>query len=271
MSELSPPSRSPLATVTPEPTCRLRDSSPGNSRPHPQSPPTLASLVPGSYFLPVLRPHISLNFALSADGRITSVAGISSGWTSQADKDRLLHLRRSADAILVGRGTLEADRMTMTAPQNPLRCVVSGKGRFDPTHPLFHTPGGPIHLLGIENPPEPVGEATLHHASLADFLGSLHRDHGIRHLHCEGGGTLVRALAEMDAIDEIHLTWAAHTLFGGRSAPGLAGPPGDFLPASRRFELTDFDPRSELGECFLTYRRVSAAADSSDPPSQGPS
>ncbi|GAA5480902.1 RibD family protein [Haloferula sargassicola] len=202
------------------------------------------------------RPHISLNFALSADGRITSVAGIASGWTSQADKDRFLHLRESADALLVGRGTLEADRMTMTAPQNPLRCVVSGKGRFDPAHPLFHTEGGPIHLLGIYHPPTSIGGTTPHHSSLPDFLATLHRDHGVEKLHCEGGATLVRELAELDAIDEIHLTWAAHTLFGGREAPGITGPPGDFLPASRQFELTHFEPRPDLGECFLSYRRA---------------
>lgn len=201
------------------------------------------------------RPHVSLNFAISADGRITSVAGIRSGWTSEADHARLQELRKEADAIMVGRGTLDSDRMTLRAPQNPLRCVVSGNGRFDASHPLFHSDGGPIHLLGTESAPQPFGDAILHHSSLAAFLEVLHRDHGVNHLHCEGGGMLVRALAEMDAIDEIHLTWAGHTLFGGREAPGITGPPGDFLPASRPFELTAFDPRPDLGECFLSYRR----------------
>ena len=203
----------------------------------------------------MLRPHISLNFALSADGRITSVARIRSGWTSPADKERFHQLRASADALMVGRGTLEADEMTMTAPQHPLRCVVSGKGRFNPDHPLFHAEGGPIHLLGIDHAPEPVGDATLHHSSLSDFLATLRRDHGVENLHCEGGATLVRALAERDAIDEIHVTWAGHTLFGGRKAPGITGPPGDFLPGSLAFELVHFEPVPEHQECFLTYRR----------------
>jgi hypothetical protein len=59
----------------------------------------------------------------------------------------------------------------------------------------------------------------------------------------------------MDAIDEIHLTWAGHTLFGGREAPTISGVPGDFLPASRAYELVEFDPQPETGECFLSYRR----------------
>ena len=62
------------------------------------------------------RPFLSLNFALSADGKISSVVKRPSGWTSRDDHARLLDLRKDADALLVGRGTLEADRMAMKAP-----------------------------------------------------------------------------------------------------------------------------------------------------------
>jgi 5-amino-6-(5-phosphoribosylamino)uracil reductase/2,5-diamino-6-(ribosylamino)-4(3H)-pyrimidinone 5'-phosphate reductase len=102
--------------------------------------------------------------------------------------------------------------------------------------------------------PLQIEGATAHSGSLAGFLEML-AGSGIRHVHCEGGGGLVKTLAEMDAIDEIHLTWAGHTLFGGRDAPTLSGVPGEFLPASREYELTEFDPRPETGECFLSYRR----------------
>jgi 2,5-diamino-6-(ribosylamino)-4(3H)-pyrimidinone 5'-phosphate reductase len=202
----------------------------------------------------VKRPHLSINFALSADGKISSVAKRPSGWTSPDDHARLLELRKDADALLVGRGTLAADRMTLKAPQDPRRCVVSRSGNFDPAHPLFHTPGGPVHLLATEGTCRAIAGATLHHGSLASFLEDLD-SLGVRRVHCEGGGELVFALLEFDAVDEIHLTWAGHTLFGGREAPTLSGVPGDFLPSSREFELTDFDPRPETGECFLSYRR----------------
>ena len=200
------------------------------------------------------RPRISINFAVSADGKISSVAKRPSGWTSKEDHARLLELRKGADALLVGHGTLEADRMTMKSPGDPWRCVVSRSGRFDRSHPLFHTPGGPIHLLVTEGVPPQIEGATVHSGSLAAFLEML-ASSGIRHVHCEGGGGLVKTLAEMDAVDEIHLTWAGHTLFGGKDAPTLSGAPGGFLPASREYELTEFDPRPETGECFLSYRR----------------
>jgi riboflavin biosynthesis pyrimidine reductase len=200
------------------------------------------------------RPRITLNFAISADGKISSVSKQPSGWTSPDDHARLLQLREAAQALIVGRGTLEADRMTMKAPGDPLRCVVSRSGKFDPAHPLFHTSGGPVHLLATEGAPAPIPGTTAHTGSLAAFLGTLSAL-GVQHLHCEGGGELARELAAMDALDEIHLTWAGHTLFGGRQAPTITGVPADFLPASREYELVEFDPRPDTGECFLSYRR----------------
>lgn len=204
-----------------------------------------------------MRPRISINFAISADGKITNAAGMRSGWTSAADHARLRDLRSAADALMVGRGTLQADQMSMAAPGNPLRCVVSRHGIIDPSHPLFHSPGGPIHLLGTDSLPPPHPAATSHQGSLADFLATLYRNFGVKHLHCEGGGQLVHHLAELDLIDEIHLTWAAHTLFGGSQAPGITGVPGNFLPSTRHFELSHFEPLPQLGECFLSYRRKS--------------
>ena len=210
----------------------------------------------------MLRPWISTNLAVSADGKISSVSRRPSGWTSREDHARLLMLRENADALLVGRGTLEADRMTLTVPgkrKQPLRCVVSESGRFSAAHPIFGKSGGAIHLLvtGPEDPPDGL-PATVHRVGLSDFLCVLTEDHGVKRLHCEGGGMLIRALAEMDAIDEFHVTLAGHAMFGGLAAPTATGVPADFLPASRAFRLSQFEPSPEIGECFLSCRRAAA-------------
>ena len=206
------------------------------------------------------RPRVSTNLAISADGKISSARGMPSGWTSREDHERLLKLLENAGALMVGRGTFEADRMTLKAPGNPLRCVISNSGRFDPSHPLFTTPGGPIHLLvtGDDTPDLPaqlISEITIHCLTLAAFLEVLASEHQVAHLHCEGGGQLIRALAELDAIDDFHLTLAGHTLFGGRESPTVTGIPGDFLPRSADFEISHFEARPDLGECFLSYTR----------------
>ena len=208
------------------------------------------------------RPWISANLAISADGRISTSDRRPSGWTSATDHQRLLALRGGADALMVGRGTLEADRMTLTVPdalRQPLRCIVSHRGVLDPAHPLFSRAGGAIHLLvngGGPVPAAPVPSGvTVHRTDLTGFLTTLATAHGVARLHCEGGGMLVRELAELDLLDELHLTLAGHTIFGGADAPTLTGTPGDFLPASRAFSLEHFEPRPDLGECFLSYRR----------------
>lgn len=207
----------------------------------------------------MLRPQISTNLALSADGKISSSPPRPAGWTSRADHARLLELRENADAILVGRGTLESDRMTMTVPGKsiqPLRCIVSRSGELDPDHPLFSKPGGDIHLLVTgEFTGAEISGVRVHRHSLAEFLETLVTEHHMKRLHCEGGGQLIRALAELDAIDEFHMTLAGHTLFGGRDAVTATGVPADFLPRSVEFRLSHFEPRAAEGECFLSYTR----------------
>lgn len=206
------------------------------------------------------RPWVSTNLAISADGKISSVSQRPSGWTSAADHSRLLELRTHADALLVGRGTLDADRMTMTDPgksRQPLRCIVSQQGKIDPEHPIFFKPGGAIHLLVTGNSVEPISsEITIHRQSLREFLHTLATEYQIQRLHCEGGGKLICALAELDVVDEFHLTLAGHTLFGGVEAATATGIPVEFLPRSLQFSLAHFEPQPLTGECFLSYRRM---------------
>ena len=204
------------------------------------------------------RPRISTNLAISADGKISSVRRIASGWTSPSDHARLLDLRKNADALLIGRGTLDADRMTLTVPgkaSQPLRCIVSESGTLDPAHPIFTTPGGDIHLLVTGKFEGPVKPGIIaHQQTLLEFLNVLASELGVKNLHCEGGGQLIRSLAELDVIDEFHLTIAGHTLFGGLGATTATGIPGDFLPKSAQFTLNHFEPQD--GECFLSYTRL---------------
>ena len=199
--------------------------------------------------------HVIVNLAITADGKISTTGKSPAHFTSKSDLQRLMEIRKRADAILVGRGTLEADQMTLTVDgHDPWRCVISKSGNFDPAHPLFHTKGGPRHL--IVDPDADVNElpATIHHSGLAGFLDEIRGNPSINTLLCEGGGSLIRELFELDVVDEIKLTWAPHTLFGGKSAPTLTGLPGDFLPASRQYELSKMEKNGD-SEVFLTYHR----------------
>ncbi|MDG2401301.1 MAG: dihydropteroate synthase [Akkermansiaceae bacterium] len=204
-----------------------------------------------SPFPPKLR--IILNLAISADGKISTTRNSPAHFTSKADLERLLEIRKQADAILVGRTTLEADQMTMTTEgSKPWRCVISKEGNFDENHPFFHTDGGPRHLVISSDAKTPELPATIHRTDLSGFLKKLRNNPDITTLLCEGGGSLARQLFELDLIDEINLTWAPHTLFGGEDAPTITGLPGDFLPSSRHYELAKMTIQQN-NEVFLTY------------------
>ena len=203
------------------------------------------------------RPRISCNLAISADGKISSVGYRPSNWTSKSDLERLKQLRIGKDALLVGRGTAETDRMTLTAEGGrPLRCIVSRHGELSANHPIFQVEGGPIHLLATQGYHwDHGGKVTIHESSLATFLEMLHLTQGVRKLHCEGGGQLISELAELDALDDIHLTLAGHTVLGGAKSSTLTGVLGDHLKYSKAFEISEFQPQHQTEECFVTYRR----------------
>lgn len=153
--------------------------------------------------------------------------------------------------------------MTMTVPGSEpqaLRCIVSRRGALNPAHPVFAKEGGEIHLLvtgdqPAELPVSLVDRVTVHHQALAEFLEKLAVEYGVEQLHCEGGGQLIRELAALDVIDDFHVTLAGHTLFGGKDARTATGIPAEFLPESRLFDLSRFEPLAGAGECFATYTR----------------
>lgn len=220
------------------------------------------------------RPSVSVNFAITADGKVSTRKKTPSGFTSENDKRRFRKIRAEADAVLVGAGTLKADNMSMGLSDpalqrarkkrgqsaQPLRVIVSASGRLDPKAKVFVSPGAPIVIFSTQAMPERVRSWLATKADvwlfektvdLAEMMRILRVDYRIRSVICEGGPTLFRSLLEADLIDTLHLTWAP-VIFGGREASTLTGLPGEFLPHLVRFKLAS---QEVLGtECFLTYR-----------------
>jgi riboflavin-specific deaminase-like protein len=223
-----------------------------------------------------LRPLVILHFAITVDGKVSTSRGTPAHFTSTRDKQRLLEIRALADAVLVGRRTLETDRMTIDLPdaqahqrrteegksEYPLRVILSGSGNISTTLPIFNRGNAPILIYSTERmaPSQRrlLSEHATVHLSASDevdvlwLLRHLYDRYQVRSLVCEGGPTLVKALANTDVIDEIYLTIAAK-IFGGATAAGLTGLPGEFLPASRQFRLIDIDRGED--ECYLHYQR----------------
>ncbi|MBV8350707.1 MAG: RibD family protein [Verrucomicrobia bacterium] len=220
------------------------------------------------------RPRIIVNFAITVDGKVSTSALTPARFTSSNDKHRLLEIRSLGDALLVGRNTVQIDNMSMGLPDEdlrtarvqrgqteyPLRVVVSNSGNLSTDLNIFNHRFSPIVIYSTTSMPEAVKaalqtRATLHLAdadrlSLPEVLSDLYRTHRVHTLVCEGGPSLAKGLAEIDAIDELFLT-IAPLLFGGAGAPGILGNLGKFLPSSRIYRLNSMNVEST--ECYLHY------------------
>jgi len=215
---------------------------------------------------PLPRPFVTANFAITADGRISTRKFTPSDFSSPRDKRRLLEIRAAGDAVLVGARTLAADKMTLGVPADltarpPLRVIVSNSGRIDPSLRIFQKCGAPIVIFTTRRMPASTRAALAAKAdlfiheiatvNLALALAILRGDYGIKRLVCEGGGTLLRSFAAAGLLDEIHLTLCPR-IFGGRASPTLTGVPSSFLPKS--VELRLIEMLREGDECFTRWR-----------------
>jgi len=223
----------------------------------------------------MIRPRVIANFALSADGKVSTRKYVPTGFTGPTDKRRLQEIRALGDALLAGAATVRTDHMSMRLPDpalqqarlargqtpEPLRVMVTNHGTLNRRGKVFSSDGAPLVIFSTGLMPEAMRTWLSRRAdlwlfagqtvSLAAMLAILREDYGIRTLVCEGGPTLFRALLEIGAVDELYLTWAP-IVFGGAEAPTLTGPPGGFLPETVTAKLLKMDVAED--ECFLHYR-----------------
>lgn len=216
------------------------------------------------------RPHVYLGMVASADGAAT-VEGHTADLGGEADRVAFHRLRETCDAILVGAGTIRAERYGPARrdpatvqrrrdrglADTPSIAVVSASLRLDLDAPLFTDPDRRPVVLTVEDADEDRRAALSRHAQvvvagrgrvdLAAGLGLLH-EQGMHRLLCEGGPTLNAGLLAADRVDEIFLT-VTPVVVGGL-APRIVGP----VPAWPMRDLALSEVREHAGELLLRYR-----------------
>lgn len=221
------------------------------------------------------RPFVTANFAMTADGRISTRNFTPADFSSKRDKRRLSEIRSTCDAVLAGVRTIAADNMTMGLPVEelraarvekglppyPVRVLASRSGKIDPGLRVFTRDFSPIVVFASEAMLPAVRsalqeKATLHlhpQLDLLRMLQTLRAEHGIDRLVCEGGPQLFRAMLLEGLVDELHLT-VTPRIFGGTGAPTVTGLAGDFIPHSIAWRLEAMELIGD--ECFLRYSRA---------------
>jgi riboflavin-specific deaminase-like protein len=195
------------------------------------------------------RPTVLLNMACTADGRAT-VGGRSGPIGNRADRELFHALRAAVDAVLVGAGTVRAERYGRLVRDEahrrlraarglaaqPLACLVSASLDLAPDIPLLADPAARIAVLtpspagqlpGAAAPVEYVRAAREGVLDLPAALAELHTRLGVRTLLCEGGPHLNGQLFAAGLVDELFLSLAPKLAGGGLAGASpriIAGP-----------------------------------------------
>ena len=186
------------------------------------------------------RPYTIVNFVSSADGR-AAFQGRSRELSDPGDRQMFHGLREHVDAILVGTGTLRAERygrlvrdparrhrrVASGLSPEPLACIFSRSGDIPTDIPLFSEPAARVVVFtpaqldtsGLAAQVEVVG-LDPGELMLTTMMRRLRSDYDVRSVLCEGGPTLFGALLHEDLVDELFLSLAPK-LTGGGSAPGI--------------------------------------------------
>lgn len=160
------------------------------------------------------RPHVTLKWAASLDGRAAASDGTSQWITGEAARAHVHTQRAAADAVLVGTGTVLADDPSLTARD--------ADGALLPAQPI------PV-VVGHRAVPE-TAQVRSHPKQLIvadtrDLEGVLRQlfDRGIRRAFVEGGPTLASAFIAAGLVDEYLIYFAPVLLGGNRTAVGEIG------------------------------------------------
>jgi riboflavin-specific deaminase-like protein len=213
------------------------------------------------------RPFVAMNFVATVDGRAT-INGVSGPIGSSTDTAMLARLRTRFDGVMIGAGTMRAERYgrlvsdqetrerreRIGLPHDPLMVIVSGRLDLPWDAPLFTDGGGRV-LIFTASEAEPPETATslrvVRHEGFVDLpaaLRHLRQERGIRALLCEGGPGLHAELEGGGLVDDLFLT-IAPKLAGGEAPRILEGE----MPAVAELELGWL--LEEDGELFARYRR----------------
>ena len=188
-----------------------------------------------------MRPYVTVNLAMSADGKLSTVERRQVKISGETDFKRVDLLKAANDAIMVGIGTVLADdpSLTVKSPElkeerisrgldeNPVRVIVDSKGRIPVNAEILHKgPGKRIIAISESADPKRVAElekyadiipAGKDKVDIRVVLEEL-ASRGIKSIMVEGGGSLIWSLFEENLVDEYY-TCIGNIIIGGSTAP----------------------------------------------------
>jgi len=222
-------------------------------------------------------PFVFSNFAMTADGKIAFADGSFTPFSGNRDREHMMELRATADAVLCGAHTVEVTgtilgaggvqyqklRLKRRLAEFPVRVIASGSGSINVDANIFKKHFSPVVILTTERISKAklktlrsvADEVKIFGERQLDFHAAfrwLRAKWNVRRLLCEGGGELHNALVQAGLVDELHLT-ICPKIFGGKSAPTIADGSGALnLAGAAQFKLKS--ARRVGDELFVVLR-----------------
>jgi riboflavin-specific deaminase-like protein len=185
------------------------------------------------------RPYLILNMVSTVDGR-ASIEGRSGSLTDPADRALFHALRGSADAVMVGAGTVRTERYGRIVrdasrrrrrrerglSEEPLACIVSGRLDLPADLPLLTDPAARVVVMTCSPASLPASGARIDYVrtdrhgrlDLPAALAELQTRFAASTVLCEGGPHLNSSLFSAGLVDELFLSLSPQ-LAGGDSHP----------------------------------------------------
>ena len=198
---------------------------------------------------------------MTLDGATVGADGLSGSISGSADKRVFMEARRLADVVLVGAGTIRAERYrpmiakpdwqearaAIGSAPAPQIVVVSGRLELPWEEAMFAESTLPVIVATTTNVDTDRLETARAHAQVVQLgedsvdvqaLVTMLRERGASRIVCEGGEALLDALVQADLVDEMDLS----------ISPVLAG--GGHLPDTDRIVSAPY-PRFRLEHQFM--------------------
>ncbi len=170
-------------------------------------------IAPFEKFITTGLPYVTLKLASTLDGKIADSQGDSKWITGEAARERVQQMRRRADAIMVGAGTVRADDPSLLPRpdegRKPWRVIVGAT-----------IPSGAKVLTD-----DAADRTLVREGALRTILKQLAEEQDVTHVLCEGGGQLAAGLVGAGLVDE-YAFFIAPKLMGQDGLPNFGKPGG---------------------------------------------
>jgi riboflavin-specific deaminase-like protein len=189
---------------------------------------------------PADRPYLVVNMVSTLDGKAT-IEWRTQGLSDDLDRDLFHHLRTQADCVLVGAGTVRAERYGRIIKSEELRekrrreglepdalvVVVTASGNLPADLPLLQEPEQRVVIATASDARIEGVAAQVEYLNIDDdlplLMTRLREDYGVRSVLGEGGPTLNSHLLAADLVDELFLTLSPKLVGGPAAITIVAG------------------------------------------------